>query len=112
VVLAQTGIEGGAMHTARFAAEQGRPIFCPVPPNENGKNEGLRLLLDQPAEVLCSVIPAWRHAGALCGRLGRRPLAHAVTRESVADVLDRLETVLDRSSAVEQQALLIPDQLG
>jgi DNA processing protein len=112
VVLAQTGVEGGAMHTARFAAEQGRPLFCPVPPNENGKNEGLRVLLEQPARVLCNVVPAWQHAGALCKRLGRRPLAHAVTRESIGDLLDRLETALDRPAAVEQQMLLVPDQIG
>lgn len=112
VMLAQTGVEGGAMHTARFAAEQGRPIFCPVPPNENGKNEGLRVLLEQPAEVLCNMVPAWRHAGALCKRLGRRSLAHAITRESIGDLLDRLETALDRPGAVEQQTLLVPDQLG
>jgi DNA processing protein len=112
VVLAQTGIEGGAMHTARFAAEQGRPIFCPVPPNENGKNEGLRVLLEQPAQALCNMVPAWRHADALCRRLGRRPLAHAVTRESIGELLDRLETALDRRPTVEQQTLLVPDQIG
>jgi DNA processing protein len=112
VVLAQTGVEGGAMHTARFAAEQGRPIFCPIPPNENGKNEGLRVLLEQPAQMLCNMVPAWRHSGALCKRLGSRPLAHAVTRESIGDLFDRLETALDRPAAVEQQTLLVPDQLG
>jgi DNA processing protein len=112
VVIAQTGAAGGAMHTARFAAEQGRPVFCPVPPNENGKNEGLRVLLEQHAEQLCNVVPAWRQAGALCRRLGRRPLAHAVTRESIGDLLDRLEAALDEPAAVEQQVLLVPDQVG
>jgi len=112
VVLAQTGIEGGAMHTARFAAEQGRPIFCPVPPNGNGKNQGLRALLEQPAEVLCNVIPAWQHAGALHKRLGRRPIAHPVTPETIDDLLDHLEAALDRTPEVEQQTLLVPEQLG
>jgi DNA processing protein len=112
VVVAQTGVAGGAMHTARFAAEQGRPIFCPVPPNENGKNEGLRVLLEQPAERLYNVLPAWRQAAALCRRLGRQPLAHAVTRESIGELLDHLEAALDQPAAVEQQVLLIPDQVG
>src|ERR1035441_6487279 len=48
VVVAQSGVKSGTMHTARFAAAQGRPLFCPVPHNENAASEGLRVLLERP----------------------------------------------------------------
>ncbi len=79
VLVAQSGLSGGTMHTARFAAIQGRPLFCPVPhEGENGASEGLRALLGRPARELCEVLPAWRDAQALCARLGDRPLARPV----------------------------------
>jgi DNA processing protein len=37
----------GTMHTARYAAAQGRPIFVPDPPPSGGAVEGTRLLLDR-----------------------------------------------------------------
>jgi len=33
VIPVQTGVRGGTMHTARFAGEQGRLLFCPKPPD-------------------------------------------------------------------------------
>lgn len=110
VVLAETGLKGGAMHTARFAAEQGRPVFCPVPPDADDRCAGLTALLDLPAETLCEVLPAWRSAQALCWRLGRAPLAHPVTPGTVADLFDRLEDSLDEG-APAQQTLIVPDRL-
>ncbi len=47
VVVAQSGVRSGTMHTVRFAATQGRPLFCPVPHNENAASEGLRVLLEK-----------------------------------------------------------------
>ena len=44
-LVAQCGLESGTMHTARFAARQGRPIFCPVPYGNARASEGLRALL-------------------------------------------------------------------
>ena len=108
VVIAQTGVKGGAMHTARFAAEQGRPIFCPVPHGENGKSEGLRVLLDRPGRELCELIPAWKQARTLCARLGARPLARPVARDHLEGLLDELELARDREAVDEQQSLLVP----
>lgn len=48
VIAVQTDVEGGTMHTVRFAEEQGRPIFCPNPlPEENGMKQyaGIKLLI-------------------------------------------------------------------
>jgi DNA processing protein len=91
VVVAQSGVSSGTMHTARFAAAQGRPLFCPVPRNENGASEGLRVLLERPARELCSILPAWRDSRALCARLGDQPLAHPVSRDELADFVGSIE---------------------
>ncbi len=91
VVVAQSGVRSGTMHTARFAAGQGRSLFCPVPRNENGASEGLRVLLEKPARELCSILPAWRGAKALCERLGDQPLAHPVTREGLEEFVQAVE---------------------
>lgn len=108
VVVAQTGVKGGTMHTARFAAEQGRPLFCPVPHGENGKSEGLRVLLERPGRELCELIPAWRQARGLCVRLGAQPLARPVEGDRLDLLLDSLELALLRPAERDQQALLFP----
>jgi DNA processing protein len=91
VIVAQSGVKSGTMHTARFAATQGRPLFCPVPHNENDASEGLRVLLERPARELCSILPAWRGAKALCERLGDQPLARPVTREGLEEFVGAVE---------------------
>ena len=108
VVVAQTGVQGGTMHTARFAAEQGRPIFCPAPHGENGKSEGLRVLLERPGRDLCSVIPAWKQARVLCSRLGAGPIARPIERDRLDAFVDALELTLVRPNEADQQALLFP----
>ncbi len=50
VIAVQTDIEGGTMHTVRFAEEQKRLCFCPPPADEETKakqNRGIHLLIDQ-----------------------------------------------------------------
>ena len=95
VVVAQSGVKSGTMHTARFAATQGRPLFCPVPHNENGASEGLRVLLERPARELCSILPAWRGAKALCERLGDQPLARPVTRDGLEEFVQAMERLIE-----------------
>jgi len=109
VLVAQCGVRSGTMHTARFAAAQGRPLFCPVPHNENGASEGLRVLLDRPARELCSVLPAWRDAKTLCARLGDRALAHPVGRDGVEGFVQAVELAREwpRLSR-DQQTLVMP----
>jgi DNA processing protein len=87
VVVAQSGVRSGTMHTARFAAAQGRAIFCAIPCDESDASEGQRVLLEYPARELCSILPAWHGASALCTRLGDRPLAHATSSESLTEQL-------------------------
>ena len=95
VVVAQSGVKSGTMHSARFAASQGRPLFCPVPHNENSASEGLRVLLEKPARELCSILPAWRGAKALCERLGDQPLARPVTREGLEELVGAVERLME-----------------
>lgn len=99
VVVAQTGRVSGTMHTARHAAAQGRPVFCPVPHTDHEKNEGLRLLLNEPARELCHTLPAWEKFGALCKRLGPEPLARPVEKDHFSDFLASLDLALAHASA-------------
>jgi DNA processing protein len=85
VIVAQSGVKSGTMHTVRYAVEQGRPIFCPVPHSNHQANEGLRVLLDHPAHDLWQQLPAWKSAVQLCQGLGQRPLAHPIQRERLDD---------------------------
>jgi DNA processing protein len=99
VVVAQTGVRGGSMHTARHAARQGRPIFAPVPHSGHEQSEGLRLLLTLPARDLCGRVPAWKDAAALCARLGDHPLAHPIAKGELNGFLDALEMILEAPEA-------------
>jgi DNA processing protein len=94
LVVAQTGISGGTMHTVRHAAAQGRPLFCAEPHTDNPRSEGLRVLLGSPARGLCEVLPAWKDARELCAKLGSEPLARPVTRENLAGLAGVLDQVL------------------
>jgi DNA processing protein len=90
LLVGQTGVKGGTMHTVRFAAEQGRPVWCPVPHPANDRSAGLTVLLHTPACALGGVIPAWQGHERLAGRLGSTPLARAVTAEGTKAWLDEL----------------------
>ena len=108
VIVAQSGLRSGTMHTVRFAAAQGRPLFCPVPHGENSASEGLRVLLERPASELHSILPAWRGARALCERLGDQPLARPVTREGLEELVQAVEMTSATSSRVPSSAGLRP----
>lgn len=94
VIVAQSELAGGTMHTARFAAAQGRALFCVTPTITDRASEGSRVLLERPARELCSLVPAWRGARALCARLGDQPLARPVNVDEPAELLRALEQLL------------------
>lgn len=52
VVVVEAGLEDGSMHTARFAVEQGKPLYCPVPENPEDGSAGVRALLATVARPL------------------------------------------------------------
>lgn len=90
LLVSQTGIKGGTMHTVRFAAEQGRPIWCPVPAAPSEKTAGLIALLQTPASALPSLLPAWEGHERLAARLGPSPLARPAMPEAISSWLERL----------------------
>ncbi len=106
VLVVQCGIKSGTLHTARYAAAQGRPIFCPIPRKENGSSEGLRILLEHPARTLCSVLPAWRGHAALCARLSDRPIAYPVSRDDTESFLRDMQMLKEWRQTRQE-----PDQL-
>jgi DNA processing protein len=81
----------GSLHTARYAAAQGRPIFVP-PDTASGGGEGTRLLRNAPASELPDVLPAFAEQRALCERLGPQPLAQPLD-------LDHLDAALATAGA-------------
>jgi DNA processing protein len=95
VVVTQTGIVGGTMHTVRHAAAQGRPVFCAEPHTDNEKNRGLRVLLETPANRLWEKLPAWKDAESLCRRLGSEPLARPITKDNLDQVMDALRQAIE-----------------
>lgn len=97
LVVAQTGVRGGSMHTLRHAANQGKPIFAPVPHSAHEQSEGLKLLLSLPATDLCRRLPAWKDAAVLCSRLGEHPLARPIVKGGLEHFLDALEMILENS---------------
>jgi len=44
-----------------------------------------------PARELCSILPAWQGAKALCERLGDQPLARPVTRDGLEEFMQAVE---------------------
>jgi DNA processing protein len=79
LLVAESGLEGGSMHTVRFAAEQGKVIYCPAPANVREQSAGSPALLERPARELPALLPAWKKAGTLAESLGEKPLARAVS---------------------------------
>jgi DNA protecting protein DprA len=112
VIVAQTGVEGGTMHTVRSAAAQGRPVFCARPsfddevgtPPEDEQSTGLPVLLESPANELYNELPAWTNARRICRRLGSQPLARGVSRQDLDDMLDGLEFALMQQAPAEPAA--------
>jgi DNA processing protein len=78
VLVGEAGTKSGTMHTVRFAAEQGKPIYCAVPHSLGDASAGVIALLETPAQALPSVLPAWANATGLAARLGTSPLARPV----------------------------------
>lgn len=90
VIVAQSDLGSGAMHSARFAAIQGRPLLANPPCDESLASAGCEVLLQRPARELCSLLPAWSEAQELCAALGERPLAEPVTADDVVEKAERL----------------------
>lgn len=94
LVVGQTSIKSGTMHTVRFAVELGRPIWCPRPQAEHKTSAGVVALLDMPGRELPHILPAfaktsdnWRKQ-----HLSDEPLARELTREVLQDLISELNS--------------------
>lgn len=96
LLLAEASLADGSMHTVRYAALQGRPVFCA---DIEGEGE-LRPLWDSPAVELVERVPSWRHSRVLDAALGGdRPLARALAPGSAG----ALAALLEEAVAAERQ---------
>ena len=91
VLVAQTAERGGTVYTARFAAQQGRPVFCPSPIGDHPASAGLRVLLEVPAVELPDRLVAFKGARKLCDGLPAGPLARPLTRQTIGELLAALD---------------------
>jgi DNA processing protein len=87
-VVCQGGTGSGAMHTARYAAAQGRPLYAlgldrkgEAPGSED---EGILALLQEPARNLPDRLPAWKRVSKAA--LGDAPAALVLDEASLSDV--------------------------
>jgi DNA processing protein len=92
LIVGQTPLTSGTMHTVRFAAEQGRPIYCAQPRAPHPASEGNRVLLEAPASALPELAPAFASTSHLWRQqhLGPAPLAAPLTRDNLAAVVAEL----------------------
>jgi DNA processing protein len=87
-IVCQGGTSSGAMHTARYAYEQGRPLFCAALPRQadspGAQDEGTRVLLEEPAQRLPELLPAWKRVSPR--RLGRGPIARPLDHAHIPEL--------------------------
>jgi DNA processing protein len=97
-IVCQAGIHSGAMHTARYAFEQGRPLFCPVPTHEAGRtgdpDAGTCALLEEPAQRLPKLLPAWSRVSLR--RLGPEPAARPLDEANISELTALGDPILPR----------------
>lgn len=90
VVVAQCGIPSGALHTARFALAQGRPLVVPRPraPWDEEPQSAGNMALTDPLGCSTKVVQATGRLATLLA--GRRPLADVVvhTAEDLSAIWD------------------------
>lgn len=84
LLVCQTALTGGSLHTVRFAAEQGKPVWVAEPRDGSEACEGNEALIRRGARELPALMPAWRGKGRLAERSGGAvPLGRAVSSSQV-----------------------------
>lgn len=83
VVAVETGADGGTMHTAKFAVEQQRALWCPMP--HGTPSSGVALLLGADRDAL-KATAAFRSPKKLVEE-AVLPVAHAFTRDELPDLV-------------------------
>jgi DNA processing protein len=96
-IVMQTDIQGGTMHTVRFAVGQDRMVFAPVPPAAHAHeptSQGLHALLGPSAEFAVAVAARGAYASELQA-LGAGSVAVPIAgRADYSDMERRLDQML------------------
>jgi DNA processing protein len=99
-VICQGGRSSGAMHTARYAIDQERPLYVaafsragePLGPQD----EGTQALLREPSRRLPELLPAWHRVSAR--RLNETPIARPLDSGSLANLDHEIVRAEDQST--------------
>lgn len=83
-LLLQTNLTGGTMHAVRFAVQQGRRLYVPVPPPgrfaREEKSQGVLTLAGKPGSELVSILNASSNFAAILKKeFANAPVARAIT---------------------------------
>jgi DNA processing protein len=95
VVVMQTDIAGGTMHTARFAVLQGRPLFALEPLDRSSPDWAGNVFLTEPHPLRCSLLPKVRFPKV------RTPYARPIPRSDLPGIVGAIlaSSALDGASA-------------
>ncbi|NRD45966.1 DNA-protecting protein DprA [Corallococcus exiguus] len=105
IVVMQTDVIGGSMHTVRFCLMQGRRVWAPLPPAgihaEEPKSQGLLALCRKTGRELATIFSAEpEYAALLDQNYATRPPATAITGKQDYDaILSQMEQASEDLSA-------------
>ena len=112
VIIIEAAIKSGSLITARFALEQGREVFTPVPPNENDvRYEGNRWLLEEGATPIDGEYRPREVAQFDCATAGHSPVLSFLAKPCSLDYLiaktrQPSSEILSQLSQLESQGLV------
>lgn len=106
LLVCQTGLRGGSLHTVRFAAEQGKPIWVAEPRSSSPSSEGNAALLGRAARDLPGILPAWRGRATLAERSGGgEPLGRPVKSSGIDRWMRELLAAEKTAGPADEQTL-------
>lgn len=117
VLVVEAGRTSGSLHTARFCAEQGRPVFAVPGPWSSERSQGCHWLLREGAQVALDPAELLRDLGVTAAVAGED--AHALQLDGDADAILRClasgprpaDLVQRESGLVRARFLLVRMQL-
>jgi DNA processing protein len=113
IIVMQTDVVGGSMHTVRFALTQNRHVWAPLPPEgtahrEEPKSQGILALCQRTGRELARLLKAEsEYADHLERHFAAKPVATPITgRQDYEALLSQLEqaSVGLKSSLLGQEA--------
>lgn len=102
--ITQCGVASGTMHTMRYAVQQGRPIYVPMPPDgyaEEPQNEGVLMLAGTPGSQLAERVDVKSTiAEILETRFADRPVVNVLRgRDDYPRMLAEIRALIEADTA-------------